>query len=163
MRWVDGSEIKIEDFTGEALCEKLASDIHGVCEQYLDCADFIQTAAFLIEFDTELAMQGIFSFLENSIGHYAPHIVRSFRVIGDDRDADVLEEICRLAMPDIMRGEFLNKANGAYQITSFAGNHKIREETEEKITELAAGLYLYNDFDIWPLLFRYLDEQIKKQ
>ena len=72
MRWVDGSEIKIEDFTGEALCEKLASDMHGVCEQYLDCADFIQTAAFLIEFDTELAMQGIFSFLENSIGHYAP-------------------------------------------------------------------------------------------
>ena len=60
MRWVNGSEIKIEDFTGEELCEKLASDMHGGCEQYLDCADFIRTAAFLIEFDTELAMQGIF-------------------------------------------------------------------------------------------------------
>ena len=52
---------------------------------------------FLIAFDTELTMEGIFTFIENSIGHYAPNIIQAFRAIGDNADADTLEEICRLA------------------------------------------------------------------
>ena len=106
MRWIDGSEIDIRQFTGEALCEKLAAELWGnAYEQWLECADFIQAASFLIAFDTELTMEGIFTFLENSIGHYAPDIVQAFRAIGDSNDADVLEEICRIAPPDVMRGE----------------------------------------------------------
>lgn len=36
-------------------------------------------------------MEGIFTFLENSIGHYAPQIIQAFRAISDDNDADILE------------------------------------------------------------------------
>ena len=55
MRWIDGKEINIRQFTGETLCEKLATDLWGNdYDQWLKCADFIQTASFLIEFDTEL-------------------------------------------------------------------------------------------------------------
>ena len=78
MRWIDGKEINIRQFTGETLCEKLATDLWGNdYDQWLKCADFIQTASFLIEFDTELTMGGIFAFLENSIGHYAPNIIQA--------------------------------------------------------------------------------------
>ena len=29
MRWIDGKEINIRQFTGETLCEKLATDLWG--------------------------------------------------------------------------------------------------------------------------------------
>ncbi len=163
MRWIDGNEIDIKQFTGESLCDKLAVELWGNdYEQWLKCADFIQVASFLIAFDTELTMEGIFTFLENSIGHYAPNIIQAFRAIGDNSDADILEEICRLAPPDIMRGEFLSGSNQEYDITTFNDNHEMKEEVEARIIELNEQLYLNRGFDIWPLLFAYLDKQIEK-
>lgn len=47
MRWIDGKEINIRQFTGETLCEKLATDLwSNDYDQWLKCADFIQTASF---------------------------------------------------------------------------------------------------------------------
>lgn len=162
MKWIDGTEINIKQFTGETLCEKLAAELwDNDYEHWLKCADFIQTASFLIAFDTELTMEGIFTFLENSISHYAPDIIQAFRAIGDKNDADILEEICRLAPPDTMRGEFLSRKHQEYDITTFNDNHKLSKEIETKITELNKQLYLHSEVDIWPLLFTYLDEQIK--
>ena len=164
MRWIDGTEINIKQFTGETLCEKLAVELWGNSyEQWLKCADFIQTASFLIAFDTELTMEGIFTFLENSIGHYAPHIIQAFRTIGAGGDADALEEICRLAPPDLMRGEFLSGDYQEYEITTFNDNHELTEEAEERIIALNKQLYLNSGADIWKPLFKYLDEQIEKQ
>lgn len=48
-----------------------------------------------------------------------------------------------------------------YDITTYNENHELTEEAEAKITELNKQLYLHSGVDIWPLLFRYLDEQIK--
>ena len=163
MRWVDGSEIDIKQFTGEELCEKLAMELWGNSrEEWLKCAEFIQVASFLIAFDTELNMQGIFTFLENSIGHYAPNIIQAFRAIGDDHDADTLEEICRLAPPDIMRGEFLSGDYQEYDLSVFDDDHELKEEVAERIEELNKQLYLHCGLDIWALLFKYLDEQIEE-
>ena len=96
--------------------------------------------------------------LENSIGHYASNIIQAFRAIGDNHDADILEEICRLAPPDVMRGEFLSGDCQEYDITIFDDNHELSEETEIRIVELSKQLYLYSGIDIWSLLFAYLDE-----
>ena len=162
MRWIDGKEINIRQFTGETLCEKLATDLWGNDhDQWLKCADFIQTASFLIGFDTELTMGGIFAFLENSIGHYAPNIIQAFRMIGDKNDADILEKICQIAAPDIMRGEFLSKTQQEYDITTFNDDHELNEEAVARIEELNEQLYLHSGIDIWSLLFTYLDEQIE--
>lgn len=120
MRWIDGNELNIKTFSGETLCEKLATELwNNPYDQWLKCTDFIQVASFLIAFDTELTMEGIFTFLENSISHYSPNIIQAFRAIGDSNDADTLEEICRLAPPDIMRGEFLSEDYQEYYITTF--------------------------------------------
>lgn len=163
MRWIDGSELNIKTFSGETLCEKLATELwNKPYDQWLKCTDFIQVASFLIAFDTELTMEGIFTFLENSICHYSPNIIQAFRAIGDSNDADTLEEICRLAPPDIMRGEFLSENYQEYYITTFNANHEIKMEVEEKIIELDKKLYINRGFDIWPQLFKYLDEEIEK-
>ena len=135
MRWIDGKEINIRQFTGETLCEKLATDLwSNDYDQWLKCADFIQTASFLIAFDTELTMEGIFAFLE---------------------------KICQIAPPDIMRGEFLSETQQEYDITTFNDNHELNEEAEARIEELNKQLYLHSGIDIWSLLFTYLDEQIE--
>ncbi len=162
MQWIDGSEIDFKQYTGEALCEKLSLEMWKSCkmEQWPEWVDFIQVAYFIMAFDTELTMEGIFTFLENSIGHYAPQIIWAFREIGDDNDANILEEICTLCPPDIMRGEFLENSHQEYEITSFNEDHDLREEIVERITELAGKLYLNTGFDIWKLLFDFVDRKI---
>ena len=42
-------------------------------------------------------------------------------------------------------------------------SHERSEEVEEQIARLSEGLYLYRDFDIWPPLFRYLEEQVGRR
>ena len=140
MQWIDGSEIDFKQYTGEVLCEKLSLEMWKSCkmEQWSEWVDFIQVAYFIMAFDTELTMEGIFTFLENSIGHYAPQIIWAFREIGDDNDANILE----------------------YEITSFNEDHELREEIVERITELAGKLYLKTGFDIWKLLFDFVDRKI---
>ena len=130
MQWIDGSDIDIHQYTGETICEKLSLEMWGCCkmEQWSSWADFIQVAYFIIAFDTELNMEGIFTFLENSIGHYAPQIIQAFRAISDDNDADILEEICALCPPDIMRGEFLENGHQEYEINCFDDDHELKEE-----------------------------------
>lgn len=76
MKWIDGTEINIKQSTGQSLCEKLAVKMWDYkMEQRLKWADFMQVTCFLIDFDTELTTGGIFTFLENSIGHYSPNII----------------------------------------------------------------------------------------
>lgn len=128
-------------------------------EQWSSWADFIQVAYFIIAFDTELNMEGIFTFLENSIGHYAPQIIQAFRAISDDNDADILEEICALCPPDIMRGEFLENGHQEYEINCFDDDHELKEEIIERIEELERSLYLNTNFDIWKLLFGFVDKK----
>lgn len=161
MQWIDGSEIDLKNCTSESLCGKLATEIWDYeREEWLGWPEFIQVASFLIAFDTELTMEGIFTFLENDIGHYAPEIIRAFRLIGDNDDADILEKICQYVPPDIMRGELLKGDQQEYEITSFDSDHELKEEVVERIVELSTKLYLYTDYDIWELLFQFMDEQI---
>lgn len=135
MNWLDENNVIIQQYTGESLCEILADkiwDYHR--EEWLKCPEFIQNACFLIDFDTELNMEGILTLLENTIGDYLPHIIKAFRVIGDNQDAEILEEISHCVLPD----------------------------TAGKIVELEQWLYLNRDFDIWELLIQYLDKEIEK-
>ncbi len=164
MKWIDGSNIDIKNFSGVEICEKLSLEMWdiGLSEWSSGTADFIQTALFIIAFDTELSMEGIFTFLENSIGHYAPEIIQAFKAIGDFRDAEILTEICRLAPPDVMRGEFLNSDYKEYDISVFSDDHELNPEVADKIDLLESQLYLNSGFDMWHMLYDYLDRQIEK-
>ncbi|MDE5834250.1 MAG: DMP19 family protein [Ruminococcus sp.] len=163
MKWIDGSDIDIKSFSGEELCEKLSLEMwYSERSEWIECADFIQTALFIIDFDTEMNMNGIFTFLENSIGHYAPYIIKAFREIGDYKDAEILSEICRLAPPDLIREEFLNKDYNEYDISVFGDDHELNPEVADKIELLESRLYLNSGFDMWSLLYDYLDKQISE-
>ncbi len=162
MKWIDGSEIDLTGCTGEALCERIALELwrSGGPEQWLQCPEPLQNACFLIAFDTELTMEGIFTFLENSLGHYASCIVHAFRMIGAQEDAGALEQICDIAPPDLMRGEFLENAWEEYALSTFNEDHELTEGAVELIEHLSGRLYLHTGRDIWSLLFQYLDREL---
>lgn len=149
MLWLDGSRIDINQYTGEMFCEKLADEMWAYdVKQWLACAEFIQTACFLIAFDTELAMEGIGTFLENALGQVVLPIIQVFRAVGAQKEADTLEAIFQYAPPDARREKFL------------AAVLQDDAAVEEAVKRHAEKFYLYPDFDIWSLLYRYLDEQI---
>ena len=90
---------------------------------------FIQDIIFIIDFDTELSMEGIGGVLENSI---ADKIIIALRNIHADSDADLLQKIV-----DIYDGNLEN----------------------ETIDKLADQLYLYSSLDIWELLNIYVNKE----
>ncbi|MDE6101722.1 MAG: hypothetical protein K2F73_01905, partial [Ruminococcus sp.] len=65
-----------------------------------------------------------------------------------------------LAPPDVMRGEFLNFDYNEYDISVFGDDHELNPEVADKIDLLESQLYLNTDFDIWQLLYDYLDREI---
>lgn len=166
MRLFDEILNNIRNYTGEELAEKIAENMYKekfVREEILKYPMFIQTLVFIIDFDTELNMEGIYGVLENSIGLFLPHIIGAFRLIGDQSDADILTEIWNLAGPLKPKEGQRTEDFEEYQITSFVQNYDLDEETEERIEALANQLYLETGFDMWSLLFSYLDEEIKKE
>lgn len=154
MIWVDGSEIDLKQFSGKELCEKLALEMWVDREHWLKCAEFIQNALFIIDFDTVTNMEG---FPTPHYGYftseYYSQIIKAFHAIGDNKDADILTEAGRL---DSYYQKILDSTEDENEYD------KIYDEFSEKIDELEKKLYLNTEFDMWALLYKYIDEQIGK-
>jgi len=93
---------------------------------------FIRDIVFIIDLDTELAMNGIGGLLENSTAEYIPDMAAALKNIGADDEAGVLREI--------------------YE------KYKTSPD-DEAIDELSNNLYFYTDFDIWSLLEAYVEKE----
>ncbi len=156
MKWVDGSEIDVRQFTGEALCEKLAMEMWKSGEElWLQCPVFIQHALYILAFDTETNMEGFSTPADGNITpeNYA-RIIRAFRAIGDEQDAAVLEEALAL---DVQYQQRLDQAEEDDETDA------IHDEFSDKLEELEQKLYLNTDSDMWAMLYAYLDTQLEKQ
>lgn len=155
MRWIDGKEIDLKQFSGKDICEKLSQEMwdHDY-EQWMKCAEFIQNAIFLIDFDVVTNMEGFSTPYDNYFtAEYYSQIIRAFRAIGDKNDADILTEANRL---DAHYQKLLGSTEDEEE------RNKIYDKFFEEIDILAENLYLNTDFDMWALLYKYLDEQIRK-
>jgi hypothetical protein len=154
MKWVDGSEIDIKQFTGASLCEKLALEMWKNGEElWLQCPVFLQNALYILAFDTETNMEG---FSTPNDGNITPEnyarIISAFRAIGDAQDAAVLEEVLSL---DAAYQQRLAQAENDDE------TDEIHDEYSDKLEELEQKLYLNTDFEMWALLYQYLDEQLR--
>lgn len=154
MRWVDGREIDLRHFSGDKICEKLSLEMWDYREQWSKCTEFIQNALSIIDFDTVTNMEGFstpfdgyFTFEEYT------QIIKAFQAIGDNNDADILLEALRLD------SHYTKSLSG---IDNEDESDSIYDEFCEKIDELGKKIYLKTDFDMWALLYKYLDNQMKK-
>ncbi|CEP45631.1 Uncharacterised protein [[Clostridium] sordellii] len=102
-------------------------------EDLVKYPQFIQDIIFIIDYDTELSMNGILGFLKNSTNKYLPQTITALKNIGADTDVEVLKKI-----------------------SSFNTYKNIND-----IESLSEKIYLYNDFDIWKLLEEYVEREIK--
>ena len=155
MKWIDGNEIDIKAFTGEEICEKLALEMYGSeRDKWLECADFIQNALYITDFDTECNMEGFFTPYTGSFTNdYYSKIINAFRTISDDNDADILSEALKL---DEHYSNLLENTEDEDE------SERLEDEFNEKIEELEEKLYLNTDADMWSLLYKYLDQQISR-
>ncbi|MDE5582959.1 MAG: DMP19 family protein [Ruminococcus sp.] len=154
MIWVDGSEIDPKQFSGEELCGKLALEMWADCEHWSKCAEFIQNALFIIDFDTVTNMEGFPTpYYGYFTSEYYSQIIKAFHAIGDNKDADILTEAGRL---DSYYQKILDSTEDENE------SDKIYDEFSEKIDELEKKLYLNTEFDMWALLYKYIDEHIGK-
>lgn len=154
MRWIDGSDIDIKLYSGEDLCEKLGDEMYKTKhEDWFKCAEFIQDALLIIDFDTVINMEGFPTpYYGYFTTEYYNRIVAAFRAIGDVKEADILAEAGKI---DLYYGTLLNAAKGTDNWNS------IYDEFSSKLDELEEKLYLSTEFDVWSMLYEYLDRQIK--
>lgn len=154
-----------------AEAESLVKDIYAKCKFTVGDTNKLKNGSFTTEVTVEPIelmylitnedIDEIFSeILEDSLGHYASCIVHAFRMIGAQEDAGALEQICDIAPPDLMRGEFLENAWEEYALSTFNEDHELTEGAIELIEHLSGRLYLHTGRDIWSLLFQYLDREL---
>lgn len=143
-----------------ALLDDLAGRIYSppffaVRERLLEFPIVLSTVVLVIDFDTELSMQGILGFLENSTGRFVPETIAAFERIGASRTARTLASIHDIlleagASPEALRRD--NQALELYQVTTFKQSHPtVEERTIRKIEKRARELYL-NDTKAEPVL-----------
>lgn len=122
----------------------------------------IKDIILLIDFDTELNMNGILGFLENSTGLYLDDTIEALERIGATEDYEILREIkgimLRYSLDTKKVRRNVNKGI-EYEITNFSRTHgQEYNQMAEEISIAADDLYLYhNERNIFKNLMVYVD------
>ncbi|QYR19646.1 DMP19 family protein [Paenibacillus sp. sptzw28] len=108
----------------------------------------IRDCVLLIDFDTELNMNGIFGYLENSTGKFIDETIEVLERIGAVRDAKALNKIKKSLSNFGLKTHDLNTNLHnlkEYQINNFIQTHGITDsELLDRIQQEAENLYINN-------------------
>jgi hypothetical protein len=134
---------------GERLVDDLRMRMFGppLSDRWRDRAAVpqpLRNVLLVIAFDTEVQMEGILGFLENSTGAFLPETIEAFRTIGATKTADVLVEIANIMRAYDVTHDKLQQENMArplYDISSFRETHgRAANAMADRITEVARRL-----------------------
>jgi hypothetical protein len=106
----------------------------------------VRDLVLLIDLDTELSMNGILGFLENSSSRFINETIELLERIQADADARVLQEIKSILEAAMHSTDRLHQdlqQLQEYQISSFMQTHDIDEADVDQIEQAAEGLYLH--------------------
>ena len=125
----------------------------------------LRTIILIINFDTEVSMNSILGFLENSTGEYLPETAEAFRRIGAEQTSTSLHNVQKIlerhqASTQQLRDDVSNLP--LYSISSFADTHSQSEVMAEEIDQAVSNLYIYQSSEdrepIWEMLYAYVGE-----
>jgi hypothetical protein len=131
--------------------------------------EVLRTVVLILDFDTEVNMNGLGGLLENSIGDYLAEIVDSFEAVGAKRTAEALGEIevfmrAHGISRAALRGDI--EALNQYSVSSFERTHGERaaQMLDEMTLALEPRLYIGGNTDEDPLalLERYVEAHAEK-
>lgn len=134
---------------------------------YPDLENPLHLIVLLIDCDTEVLMQGMIGFLENSTGAHLGATIQALRLISAHKVAESLEKVQQcMRRHDVtwerLRGDFEGMTE--FQITSF---HELHGETldafVQEVCDTARGFELFNHESgepVYDLLCTHLDPRI---
>ena len=141
---------------------KLREDLRSVPE-------VLRIPILLIDFDTQMCMNGILGFLENSTGFYLADTIAAMEAIGSHDTAATLRTIQRIMAEhgvthERLRADFARLQEG--QITSFAELHgEELSQMADLVDQASNKLYLYDltydreGEDVFGLLTAYIEQR----
>ncbi len=115
------------NFSAADLVEHIGSVIYGeeassIRDMIYEVPESLRTIILLIDFDTELSMNGVFGFLENSTRKYLNETISGLKLIRAEKDSSTMEEIKKFIEDINFNGEIKLEP---YQITIFEERHDI--------------------------------------
>jgi len=155
--------------SGEDIVERIASHMYedeflSLRENLELIPEVLKDIILIIDFDTELTMNGIVGFLENSSGFYLT--LDAFKRIQLFQDLEVLNRIKSILLENGVMLETLREhVNNLteYQVASFLEIHgKELSSVFQSIENEADQLYLYRNDDIFKQLFFYVEANKEK-
>jgi hypothetical protein len=129
-----------------------------------EIAEALRVPILLLDFDTELNMNGMLGFLENSTGLYFAETIEAFDKIGASETVSILRAIEKTlkrhgVTPSGLRADFAGTQE--YQITTFRELHGDLGTMPEEVEVDAGRLYLYGKPNtgeaVWPMLEAFVE------
>ncbi|ADG69745.1 hypothetical protein Plim_3934 [Planctopirus limnophila DSM 3776] len=160
---------EFEDLTSRELIERLSTRIYepAFCkarDQIFAVPSSLRVVILVLDFDTEVNMQGMLGFLENSTGRYISETIESFHQIGAHATAKVLQNIHGILethgiSTSQLRSDF--DRTTLYQVTSFNELHGDLGSLPKEVERESQRLYVYAESgcseDVWSLLDSFVD------
>lgn len=151
----------IEDLSIRIYEPPLSTARDRLCE----IAEPLRVPILVLDFDTELNMNGMLGFLENSTGLYFAETIEAFGKIGASETASILRAIEKTlekhgVTPARLRADFAGTHE--YQITTFRDLHGDLGTLPSEVEEDAKRLYIYGKTGagepVWSLLEAFVEE-----
>jgi hypothetical protein len=155
--------------SGEEIINEIALNIYNEENNHLTQKDafyklpaVIRDIILVINLDTELNMQGILGFLENSTGLFLGDTIDTLQRIQAKEDYEILKSIKSiLEQNNVSTQDLRNNVDNQmeYSITSFSETHSSKYDAMvSEISEVADKLYLYDgDRNLFDYLIQYVD------
>lgn len=165
-----GLRSELETLSARELIQSLSvriyeSPIVDVREQLLATPSVLRIVILVLGFDTEVCMQGMLGFLENSTGLYFAETIEAFERIGATETVATLQRIEAILQkhgitPSGLRSDFADAT--LHEITTFRQLHGEFGTFSNEIEEEANRLYLCAPDEasenVWQLLAQYVEQ-----
>ncbi|QDV28628.1 hypothetical protein Spb1_04910 [Planctopirus ephydatiae] len=160
---------EFEHLTSRELIERLSTRIYdpSFCkarDQIFAVPSLLRVVVLVLDFDTEVNMQGMLGFLQNSTGRYLSETIESFHQIGAHATATILQNIHGIldthgVSTSQLRSDF--DRTTLYQVTNFNELHGDLGSLPEEVEREAQRLFVYAESgcseDVWSLLDAFVD------
>ena len=161
--------LELGDLPARELIEALATRMYEpplseAHERLPEVVSGLRAVLLVLDFDTEVNMQGMLGFLENSTGLALTDTIQAFGRIGALETSEILRRVEAIleshgVTPARLRSDFAGAT--AYQITTFRELHGDLGSLPEEVEREAERLYVYAEpgcgENVWALVAAFVE------
>ena len=159
----DFSSLSTEDLVQALSIRLYESPLNRLRETLSSRPEVFRVLTLVIDFDTEVSMNGILGFLENSSGHWLTETIEAFDIIRANETACILRRVqAAMNRHGISSSTLRSEVNAGtqYSVVSFRELHGAKsEDMSREVTQIAQDLYVDSPTaqeEPWSLLCKYV-------